>query len=71
MRLLVGTHAALWWLNDDRQLSAAAREALAGAAEPLPGAGTQLEVSIKASLGKLEAPVEWAEELAHSRVTIW
>ncbi len=63
MRLLVDTHAALWWLNDDRQLSAAARDALAGAEEPLLGAGTLFEVSIKASLGKLEAPVEWAEEL--------
>lgn len=64
MRLLVDTHAALWWLNNDRQLSAAAREALAGAEEPLLSAGTLFEVSIKASLGKLEAPAEWAEELA-------
>jgi PIN domain nuclease of toxin-antitoxin system len=29
----------------------------------LLGAGTLFEVSIKASLGKLEAPAEWAEEL--------
>jgi PIN domain nuclease of toxin-antitoxin system len=63
VRLLVDTHAALWWLADDRRLSATAREALAGAEEPLLGAGTLLEVSIKASLGKLEAPAEWAEEL--------
>jgi PIN domain nuclease of toxin-antitoxin system len=63
VRLLVDAHAALWWLNNDRHLSAAAREAIAGAEEPLLGAGTLLEVSIKASLGKLEAPAEWAEEL--------
>lgn len=63
MKLLVDTHAALWWLADDRRLSTAAREALTGAEEPLLGAGTLFEVSIKASLGKLEAPEEWAEEL--------
>jgi PIN domain nuclease of toxin-antitoxin system len=63
VRLLVDTHAALWWLSNDRQLSAAAREALAGAEEPLLGAGTLFEVSIKASLGKLEVAEEWAEEL--------
>ena len=63
MRLLADTHAALWWLSDDQRLSEAAREALAGAEEPLLSAGTLLEVSIKASLGKLEAPEEWAEEL--------
>jgi PIN domain nuclease of toxin-antitoxin system len=64
VRLLIDTHAALWWLNDDRRLSAGAREALAGAEEPLFSAGTLFEVSIKASLGKLDVPGEWAEELA-------
>jgi len=53
----------LWWLADDPLLSEAAREAIAGAEEPLFSAGTLLEVAIKASLGKLEAPEEWAEEL--------
>lgn len=63
MRLLLDTHAALWWLADDPRLSAAAREAIAGAEEPLLGAGTLFEVSIKASLGKLEADEGWAEQL--------
>ncbi len=53
----------MWWLAGDPALSAAAREAIAGAAEPLFSAGTLFEVSIKASLGKLEAAEEWAEEL--------
>ena len=53
----------LWWLADDPSLSEAAREAIAGSEEPLFSAGTLLEVSIKASLGKLEAAEEWAEEL--------
>jgi PIN domain nuclease of toxin-antitoxin system len=53
----------LWWLSDDERLSDAAREAIAGAEEPLLSAGTLFEVSIKASLGKLEVAEEWAEEL--------
>lgn len=63
LRLLLDTHAALWWLADDPNLSKAAREAIAGSEEPLFSAGTLFEVSIKASLGKLEAAEEWAEEL--------
>ena len=53
----------LWGLGDDPPLSHPAREAIAGAEEPLFSAGTLLEVAIKASLGKLEAPETWAEEL--------
>lgn len=53
----------LWWLSDDPRLSPPAREAIAGAEEPLFSAGTLLEVSIKASLGKLEVEEGWAEEL--------
>jgi PIN domain nuclease of toxin-antitoxin system len=63
VRLLLDTHAALWWLADDSRLSAPARKAIAAAEEPLLGAGTLFEVAIKASLGKLQAPEEWAEEL--------
>ncbi len=62
-RGLVDTHAALWWLSDDPRLSRAAREAIAGAEEPLLSAGSLFEVSIKASLGKLEVAEGWAEEL--------
>ena len=63
LRLLLDTHAALWWLADDPLLSAPAREAIAAAEEPLFSAATLFEVSIKASLGKLEVAEEWAEEL--------
>lgn len=63
MRVLLDSHAALWWLADDRRLSAPAREAIATAEQPLLSAGTLLELSIKASLGKLELPGEWVEEL--------
>jgi PIN domain nuclease of toxin-antitoxin system len=63
VRALLDTHAALWWLADDDRLSPNAREAIATADEPLLSAGTLLEVSIKASLGKLEVPAEWARQL--------
>lgn len=63
LRLLADTHAALWWLSDDARLSDSAREVIAGAEEPLVSAGTLFEVSIKASLGKLEVAEEWVEEL--------
>lgn len=63
MRVLVDTHAALWWLADDERLSAPARAAIATAEEPLLSAGTLFEVAIKASLGKLRVPDGWAEEL--------
>jgi PIN domain nuclease of toxin-antitoxin system len=53
----------LWWLGDDARLSDAACEAIAGAEEPFLSAGTLFEVSIKASLGKLEVAEEWTEEL--------
>jgi PIN domain nuclease of toxin-antitoxin system len=50
-------------LGDDARLSDAARDAIARATEPLFSAGTLFEVSIKASLGKLEVAEGWAEEL--------
>jgi len=63
VRILLDSHAALWWLANDPRLSPPAREAIAGAEEPLLSAGTLFEVSIKASLGKLEVPLGWDEEL--------
>jgi PIN domain nuclease of toxin-antitoxin system len=55
-RLLVATHALLWWLTDDPSLSPAAREAIADpASEPLVSVATLWEIAIKRSLGKLRA----------------
>jgi len=56
-RLLVDTHALLWWLTDDPGLSAAAREALAEPAnDVLVSAASIWEIAIKRALGKLTAP---------------
>lgn len=63
MRVLLDSHAALWWVEDDARLSEAAREAIASAASPLLSAVSLFEVAIKASLRKLPVAAEWAEEL--------
>jgi PIN domain nuclease of toxin-antitoxin system len=55
--LLLDAHALLWWLADDRRLSADARRAIADpASDVLVSAATVWEIGIKRALGKLEAP---------------
>lgn len=63
MRVLVDSHAALWWVADDRRLSKPARETLAAASDPLLSAVSLLEVAIKASLRKLPVAAQWADAL--------
>lgn len=55
MKLLVDTHALLWWFTDDPRLSARAR-ALIGDAENeiLVSAASAWEIATKHRLGKLE-----------------
>ncbi len=57
MRLLVDTHAFLWWCADDRRLTAAARAALRdGANEVYLSAASVWEMKVKEALGRLRAP---------------
>lgn len=54
MRLLLDTHALLWWWADDPQLPDAARTALAADAnEVLVSAATAWEIATKQRIGKL------------------
>ena len=54
MRLLLDTHALLWFQAGDRRLSQTARRAIeADDAELLVSAATVWEMAIKASLGRL------------------
>jgi len=54
MRLLLDTHVFLWWLGDDRRLSAGLRRRIgASDADVLVSAASIWEMSIKLSLGKL------------------
>lgn len=65
MRLLLDAHALLWWLADDPQLGPEARRLIADPDnEVLVSAATAWEISIKRSLGKLEAPSDIAATLA-------
>ena len=57
MKLLLDTHAALWWLaGDDRFGATAARHLVDPDNEVLLSAVVVWEVAIKRSLGKLDAP---------------
>jgi len=61
VRLLIDTHALLWWLSDDPSLSPAARHAMAANSNVLlVSAASAWEIATKVRLGKLSG----AEELA-------
>ena len=53
MKLLLDTHAALWWQSEDRRLKAEARRAIASADIVWVSAATGWEAAIKASRGQL------------------
>ena len=56
---LADTHALLWWLSDDPQLSDAARELIgAGEVSVHFSAASVWEAEIKAAIGKLVAPAD-------------
>ena len=64
-RLLIDTHALLWWLTDDPALSPAARTAIAEPAnEPFVSAASLWEIAIKRSLGKLAAPEDLPDSIS-------
>lgn len=55
MKLLLDSHAFLWWLAEDPKLGKGAREAVADPSSTiLVSAATVWELSIKAALGKLD-----------------
>ena len=65
MRLLLDTHAFLWWLDGDRRLSMKARRALASPANTiLVSAASAWEITTKARLGKLPGAAEVAADVA-------
>jgi PIN domain nuclease of toxin-antitoxin system len=65
-RLLVDTHALLWWLTDDPALSPTARDALADPAdEPLVSIACVWEIAIKRSLGKLTVPDDLPDRIVN------
>src|SRR4051812_6894323 len=70
-RLLVDTHALLWWLTDDPALSAVARVALADPEnDPAVSAASIWEIAIKRSLGRLSAPDDLPQTIVSEGFTL-
>jgi PIN domain nuclease of toxin-antitoxin system len=70
VKLIPDTHAALWLLSDDPQLSERADRLLTDASnEVLLSAAVVWEVAIKRSLGKLDAPDGFARTLLDGGAT--
>jgi PIN domain nuclease of toxin-antitoxin system len=64
VRLILDTHAALWWLSGDERFGTAAEEQLTDATnQVLLSAAVVWEVAIKRALGKLSAPDDLADTL--------
>jgi PIN domain nuclease of toxin-antitoxin system len=63
MRLLLDTHALLWWLDGDQKLSATARS-LIGDEDTVVfvSAASAWEIATKVRIGKLPGAVEVAEQ---------
>ena len=65
MRVLLDTHALLWWLDGDARLSKRARAAIADERTIcLVSAASAWEVTTKARLGKLPGALEVAADIS-------
>jgi PIN domain nuclease of toxin-antitoxin system len=69
-RLLVDTHALLWWLTDDPELPTTARDAISDPDnEPFVSTVSVWEIAIKRSLGKIHAPDDLPERISDDGFT--
>ena len=69
MRLLLDTHALLWWLDADPRLDPAAVSAIGDADTVMVSAASAWEIAIKQALGKLTGPDDLAGELVTNGFT--
>ena len=68
MKLILDTHVLLWWLNNNEPLSKEASQVICDSANLIfVSAATAWEISIKKSLGKLEAPDDIEDALLVNR----
>src|SRR5579872_3432185 len=59
MRILLDTHALLWWLQGSPRLSSAAKTAMSDPNNKVVvSAATVWEIAIKVQIGKLKAPAD-------------
>jgi PIN domain nuclease of toxin-antitoxin system len=62
MRVLLDTHAVIWWVHQDRLLSSESHAAIANPVnELLVSAATIWEIAIKLSIGKLSLSMPYRE----------
>lgn len=65
MRVLLDTHAFLWWLDGDRRLSARARRTIGEETNTiLVSAASAWEITTKVRIGKLPGAVEVAGDVS-------
>ncbi len=65
MRLLLDTHALLWWLAGGDELTAAAHEAIAASGSVVHvSAASAWEMSIKRAKGRLDSPTDLVDAMA-------
>lgn len=65
MRLLLDTHALLWWLDGDERLSTNARQAITDPqATIFVSAASAWEIATKVRIGKLPGAIEVAERFS-------
>lgn len=69
MTLLIDTHAFLWWRENSRRLTAAARQALRDADVVWVSAASGWEVAVKQQLGKLRLDQPFAGMVTDSAFT--
>lgn len=62
--LILDTHVALWWLADDRRLTAGMRQAVEQSDSAHISAASTWEVAIKVAIGKLDVDLGEGESFA-------
>ncbi len=68
MKLLLDTHALLWWLADDAQLGPKARGLIADPGNTILVSHASLwEIAIKVGIGKLQVDIDQAVAAIHAR----
>lgn len=63
--LLLDTHTLLWWVSDDERLSSGARSAISTAAHVVASDVSLWELTVKASVGKIQLDPSSAEWFEH------
>lgn len=65
MRILLDTHALLWWLADDPELAEAGRDVIAAPENLIVFSAASIwEIRVKQAIGKLALPADFADVLA-------